>query len=315
MKRIRKISLLIMALLLCLTLCGAAFAAEAPTEAPAETAETAVTETAETTVTETASAAQTNGRQIVLVPYDENGNIVGGTGLAGCTGGATLFVNHKYRVVACYYEQANNKIVETSDKLLIDVECDNPALTYEGNVINIEPAPNAFSFTVRIADPTAEGGEVKYTAQVTRFNFSIIELLIAGVGIYLIVNAIRGKSNTFSDEFIKDEKKPLFRKLALLAGILSGLALIAAAVLSICFSYLEWTTVARYVCLGLAFVLLIGIAVVNSLFTDKEKRDKAESSKYGKAPSSAAFEFDGTEPTLDEVLADIDKEQKDSGSN
>lgn len=302
MKLMRKIAILLAALLvfgLCTAVSADLIADDwATTEAPTETA--------------TTGSTGTSARQIVLVPYDEEGNLVGSSGLMGCVGGTTLYIKHAYRLVVCYYEQANSKIIETQDKLLLGVECDSPYLTYSGNEINLASADKAYSFTCRVADPTAEGGEAKYTVSVNRFNFSIIELLIAAVGVYLIVTAIRGKGSTFSDEYIKDEKKPLFRRLALILGILAGLVLIASGIIAICFSYCDWSALARYICLGTALALLIAMAVVNSVMTDREKRDKADKQKMGGSGSSAAaFEFDGTEPTLDEVLESIEQEKKD----
>lgn len=295
MKRIRKISLLLLALVLAAVFCAAVGA-----------------EAAENTAAPTAGSNST-AKQIVIVPYDEEGKIVSNNSIVSCMGGTTLYIKHKYRLVVCYYEQASNKIVETSDKLLLDVASDAGApLAWNGNEIRLDAADEAYTFNVRVADPRAEGGEVNYAISVTRFNFSVIELLIAAVGVYLIVNAVRGKGSTFGDEFIKDEKKPLFRRLALILGILSGLVLIASAVLTICFSYIDGVNVIRYVLLGSALALLIAMAIINSVFTDREKRDKADKRRMGGAANtSAAFEFDGTEPTLDEVLDGIEQEKKE----
>lgn len=301
MKLTHKIAILLAALLV-LGLC-AAVSADVIADDPVTAAPTEST---------AAGTTSTSARQIVLVPYDEEGNLVGSSGLMGCVGGTTLYIKHTYKLVVCYYEQATSKIIETDDKLLLGVECDSPYLTYSGNVINLASADKAYNFTCRVADPSEEAGQVNYTVSVNRFNFSIIEFLIAAVGLYLIVTAIRGKGSTFSDEYIKEEKKPLFRRLALLLGILAGLVLIASGIIAICFSYCDWSAIARYICLGTALALLIAMAVVNSVMTDREKRDKADKQKMGGSGSSAAaFEFDGTEPTLDEVLESIEQEKKD----
>ncbi|MBQ1817729.1 MAG: hypothetical protein II124_03760, partial [Clostridia bacterium] len=58
------------------------------------------------------------------------------------------------------------------------------------------------------------------------------------------------------------------------------------------------------------------MAVINSLMTDKNKRDKAQQTARTGGPtnSAAAFEFDGSEPTLDEVLADMEKGKSEDGA-
>ena len=156
-----------------------------------------------------------------------------------------------------------------------------------------------------------DGAEASGDFSVSRFNFSILELVIAFLGGYVIISALRGTGSLFTDEFIKEEKKASFKRIMRIMAIVCGLVLIASAVATVCFSYIDGINIVRYVCLGLAFVLLIGMAVINSLMTDKNKRDKAQQTARTGGPtnSSAAFEFDGSEPTLDEVLADIEKDK------
>lgn len=304
MKLSKKLLLVVMAMLLALTLCGAVFAesGEKADEGAADPGDT-------TTIGATGTAAPVNNKQVVLIALDGEGKAVKSAAGSSCMGGTTLFINHDYIIEAKYYDSATRELIDTDDKLVLGVDTESSCVTVEGNTIKLAASPDPYTFTIKVADPTVEGGEAQYTAGVNRFNVSLLEILIALAGVYVIVSALRGSSNLFSDEFIKDEKKPAFRRIIRILAVITGIALIVSAVLAIFFSYVDGTDIVRYVLLGLAFVLLIAMAVVNSVMTDREKRDKAHGPAAGSPVNpNAAFEFDGTEPTIDEVLADIENE-------
>ena len=303
MKTTKKLLLVVLAMLLALTLCGAVFA-----ESGEKTGDDAA-DAGDTTTTGAVTTGTESPKQVVLIALDGNGDPVKSSTGSSCMGGTTLFIKHDYIIEAKYYDSTTRELIETDDQLVLGVDSDTDYITVEGNRIKLAAAPEPYNFTIRVADPTAANGEASYPAAVNRFNVSLLELLIGFAGIYVIVSALRGTSNLFNDEFIKDEKKPVFRRVIRIMAIITGLALIAAAVLAIFFSYIDSVRIIRYVLLGLAFLLLIGMAIVNSVMIDREKRDKAQAGHSGPVNSSAAFEFDGSEPTIDEVLADLEKEK------
>lgn len=306
MKSLKKLLLVTLSLVLMLALCGAVLAAETGDKGESEPAAGDTTTTGAVTETE---AAAVKGDQVTYETLDSEGNPIRVSGTAACSGSAPLYVNHDYTLNFKYYDTATRQTFDPDKVIVVKVETDSDCVTQEGNTIRLAASEKPYTFRVTVEMP--DGTEASGDFGVNRFNFSILEIVIAFLGGYVIVSALRGRGSLFTDEFIKEEKKADFKRIMRIMAIVCGLALIASAVLTVCFSYIEGVNIARYICLGLAFVLLIGMAVVNSVMTDKEKRDKAQQTARTGGPtnSSAAFEFDGTEPTLDEVLADIENEK------
>ncbi|MBQ4341349.1 MAG: hypothetical protein II756_02450 [Clostridia bacterium] len=325
MKTLKKLILAVTVLALMLALCTAVFASEGDTTTTGESAaagDTATTgESATTGETDGASAEATAAPaatdpasavadQVTYETVDGNGNPVRISGLAACSGGsAPLYIGHEYTINFKYYSTSRRETVDPGKVIIKSVESESDKVSFDGNTVHIAASDTPLTFKVTVEMP--DGAEASGDFSVSRFNFSILELVIAFLGGYVIISALRGTGSLFTDEFIKEEKKASFKRIMRIMAIVCGLVLIASAVATVCFSYIDGINIVRYVCLGLAFVLLIGMAVINSLMTDKDKRDKAQQTARTGGPtnSSAAFEFDGSEPTLDEVLADIEKDK------
>ncbi len=302
MKLSKKLLTIVLALLLALAVCGAVLAesGEKTDESTGDAGDT----TTVGAITETeGAAAPASNLQVVLLALDGNGDPVKTPGASSCMGGTTLYVDHNYMIRAQYYDPSTRELVETDDQLILGFESEADYITQNGNTLRLAAAPKPYSFTITVADPNSAEGQVTYPASVTRFNVNLLEMLIGLAGIYLIVNALRSNSSFTNDEFIKEEKKTSFRRAVRTLAIIAGIALIIAAVLAIFFSYKDGVAIVRYVLLGVAFASLIGMAVVNATMTDREKRAKAQQGMHAPVNSSAAFEFDGSEPTIDEVLA------------
>ncbi|MCR5610370.1 MAG: hypothetical protein K6F68_00850 [Clostridiales bacterium] len=317
MKKLRKLSALLIAVMLVFAFAAIANAqGEAPkeTEIPVEPAEVPTTG-AEPDATENPIP---EGYQIGLFVLDGEGKTVpASAGLLSCmTGGSVdLFIKHDYQIVAKLYN-SKNEYLEPDTELILGVDDLSGHTTLEHNRVILHASDTPYTFSLRILSTTAENGETSYPISVKRFKIEATDLLIAALAIYLVVSVFRKNSSLFSNEFIKEEKKPLYNKLITALGVAAGIVLIAGAVIGICFSYLDWAKIVRYVLMGLGAVLIIGMFVVNNVMTDKEKRDKAAQTARtgGGNASKAAFEFDGTEPTLDEVLENMKNEQK-NGEN
>ena len=312
MKNLRKLALLLIAAVLVFSVCGAVFAEESAdaTPDPNDTTTVGATEPAATE-----AAAETKPDPTYKV-YDENGKEVMDMSGLGCLGGSVnLYIKHGYKVVIGYVD--GSKMKETEDELIADVQTDNSAVTRDHNTVVFPASDTPYKVTITVVYPKAEKGTVDLTLSVKRFNLSLPDIIVAFVAVYVLINAITGKGALFTDEFIKDDKKELFKKIMRILACVTGVMFLTAAVLSICFSYLGWVKVLRYVLFGVGLASLITIMIVNARFTDKEKRQKAQQTSLtgGPTSSAAAFEFDENEPTVDEVLAEIERKKNENSEN
>ena len=305
MKTLKKLALFLLIAMLAISVCGAVFA-----EGSADASE-APTEAAATDAAATEAPAETKPDATYRI-YDENGKTVTDMSAMSCLGGSmNLYIKHAYKVVIGYAD--GTKMKETEDELILDFETDNPGVTRDHNTINLPASDTPYKVTVKVAYPKAKEGSVDLPLTVKRFNVSLPDIVVAFIAVYVLINVFTGKGALFSDEFIKDEKKDQFKKLVRLLACVTGVMFLAAAVLSICFSYLDWVKIVRYVLFGLGLASLIAMMIINSVFTDKEKKQKAQATSLTGGPSSsaAAFEFDENEPTVDEVLAEIEKQKNE----
>ncbi len=307
MKTMRKLLLLLAALMLALVFCGAAFA-----EGGADPSETTAPEdTAVPSDAEIDSSSDNEIYNVTCTVTDGEGMPVKGIGVINCVNsGAPFFIKHDYIITFGY--NANGTFKETDDKLLIEVDTSSGFVIVNHNQIKLKAADKPYSFNVKY-QVKSSGGEGDYTFNVQRFKLDFADMLTAAVGVYIIVSALRAKGSLFNDEYIKDDKKVLFKRLMRILAIGAGVIFIISAVLSVCFSYLDWVRTVRLVIFIIGLALLIGMIVLSTVFTDKEKRAKAQRGPVTAASSSnAAFEFDEDEPTLDEVLAKIEREQTEN---
>ena len=309
MKNLRKILVVLLAVLVALTLAAAVFAEG---EEPKGTDEPAGASDTSATGTDTATAAPASNKSVNYYSItDENGkDMLASSGLGCLGGGPTFFIKHEYTIVLGYYDSTTRKTEETDDQLVLGIAGGNGNVTYDHNTIKLAASDKPYSFELSYLRTDGVEGEAVLTINVSRFKFEISDLVVAAIGVYVIICVFRGGGALFDYTYIKEDKLALFKKLVLALSLAAGLALIASAVIAICFSYLSWVKIARYVLFGVGAACLIALTVINSVFTDKEKRDKAQQNQRtgGGSPSKAAFEFDGSEPTLDEVLAEREKE-------
>lgn len=307
MKTMRKLLLVLLALTVVLAFAGAALAEEATT-APADTSDPGIAPVIGAAATENPVP---EGYSIGLFVLDGEGNTVTEKGGFSCLGSSvTLYIKHDYQIVAKYYN-SKGETIEPDEELILGVEDESGNITLEHNKLILAPADNAYTFTIKMLDPSKEEGYTSSPVSVKRFKFEFTDIFAVAVGVYVIVTAIRGSGALINDEFIKEDKKELFKKLSRILSVAAGLMFIASAVLGVFFSYCDWVFMTRYILFGVGILCLLALLIMNSIFTDKEKRDKAQQTARtgGGNASKAAFEFDGTEPTIDDVLADIEKQK------
>lgn len=315
MKNLRKLSAVIIAAILVFAFAAVVFAAE--TDAADKTGDPEGSGGVITVgaTSETTENPIPDGYQLGLFVLDGEGkNVSASGGLLSCiTGGSVdLFIKNEYQIVAKLYN-SKNEYLEPETELILGVEDESGNTTLEHNRVILRAADKPYSFTLKVLNTSSEDGYTSYPISVKRFKLEVTDMLIAALAVFVVVGVFRKNSSLFSDEFIKEDKKPLYKKIMAALGVASGVVLIAGAVIGVCFSYLDWAKTVRYIVMGVGAALIIGMFVVNTLMTDKEKRDKAQQTARtgGGNASKAAFEFDGTEPTLDEVLENMKKENKD----
>lgn len=312
MKKTIRILLVLMALVMTVTLCGAVLADAAPAD---KAEETAAAETGDATTTGGEPASTQAPMNFNLYLLDGEGKeISGSTGCLG--GGAKLFVKHDYTIVAKRYND-KGETFDTDEELILGVDSDDPHVTLEHNKIKLAASDKPYSFVIRVVDPQNAEGERTVAAAVSKYDFSIIEIVVAFLGVYIIINAIIGKRALFSDEFIKEDKKPLFKRLTMILALAAGLALIASGLVSMLLPYIDSIRTIKLVLLGAAIALLLAMSIIGSVLTDKDKRMKAQETARtgGPTSSAAAFEFDENEPTIDDVLENLNKENENDPDN
>lgn len=314
MKTLKKIALFLLIAMLALSVCGAVFAegSAGASEEPAETAAETATEAASS---EEPAATEAVKHTLTLRTYDENGKEVRDmSGMSCLSAMPNLYIKHAYKVVFGYSE--GSSMEETDDEIILDVVSENEGVTREHNTVFFPASDKPYKATIKIADPAQPENKIEVPVSVKRFNLGLTDIIVAFIAVYVLINVFSGKGALFNDEFIKEDKKPLFKKLTRILACVTGVMFLLAAVLAICFSYLDWVRIARYVLFGIGLAALIAAMILNTVFTDKEKKQKAQATALtgGNTSSAAAFEFDENEPTVDEVLAEIEKKKNEPKS-
>lgn len=235
----------------------------------------------------------------------------------GCgMGGITLFTDRDYMINFAY--AANDSNAGEPPVPELELSASDPAalekyLSVENGSVRVKAGSEPYSFNVAIK----QNGEVTNMAlnfNVAKYKLDFTDILLVAIGVYAIASAITGTGALFRNEFIKDGMEDKFKKTVRIAALIVGLCMIGVALLSIFGVRNDGLSWLKYVLFGIAMVTLIGSFVLTSRMTDKEKRAKAQATARTGGPtnSAAAFEFDENEPTIDDVLANINKNDPDN---
>ena len=265
-----------------------------------------------------ASPAQIDYSQYTLNPSITDGEGKAtrsySTGLGCGAGGLTLFTNHQYIINFDYSPKENAPVAE-----LVIEDCDPEMqakyVNVDGGSVHINTGDEPFSMTIVLLQ-NGEPTGTRLPLKVSKYKVDLTDVLIAAIGVYALITAITGKGNMFRNDFIKEGKEEQYKKLVRIASAVIAIAMLGVAAISIfgvSNDSLNWV---KYTLFGIGLAALIATFVISGRFTDKEKRAKAVAG--GPAPmhnSSAAFEFDDDEPTLDDVLAKIDSEKAENNDN
>ncbi len=132
---------------------------------------------------------------------------------------------------------------------------------------------------------------------------SLWDIIILGIGIYLLVSAIIGKGKLFENEFIIAGKEKQHKTIVRIASLVVSILMIASAALAAFDKYGKLSTL-KLIILGVMLAVFIAAMLMLRKCVDQKAKREAQEAKYtggpGKAPS-AAFEFDENEPTVDDI--------------
>ena len=263
-------------------------------------------ESAEAAATAAAEDIDTSGMSVTFSVFDGEGNetrnFSGGTGCFST--GYTFYTDHDYKI-SYIYTDGSEKVKEAAIRVIdCDPEMQSKYLKVEGNTLSIKAGKENYSFKVALFENGAVTDK-QMQINVARFKVEFTDILILGIGVYALATAITGTGAMFRNEFIKEGCEEKFKKYVRICSAVVGVCMLGVAAISIFLCGNEKAVYAKYALFGIAVAALIGSLVITSKMTDKEKKAKAYASGRtgGVSDSSAAFEFDEDEPTIDDVLA------------
>lgn len=157
--------------------------------------------------------------------------------------------------------------------------------------------------TASCANGSAFGQNEPLKLEVAPHTIKLFDIIIGGIGLYLIFSAIVGKGKLFQNDFIKEGKEEEHKKIVRITSLVIGVLMLATVAIALFDKYGEY----RLVSVGIFGVVLVAFIISTILLrrcTDLEAKRKAMNDRYapagGKTPASA-FIFDENEPTVDDV--------------
>ena len=195
-------------------------------------------------------------------------------------------------------EDGSNKVSE--DKYTAKIE-ENGYLYLNSQVIG----------DVEISASCANGSTMEtVSVPVVRRALSVWNIIMLGIGLYLLFAAITGKGRLYEAEFVKEGMEKKYKNIIRIGCLIVALLMIADGVVSALDAYGNYRIVSTIIFGAILVVIIVEPILLNSL-TDKEAKKEAQEKRLSgrdlKAPN-AAFDFDEDEPTLDDLKNSADKE-------
>lgn len=164
---------------------------------------------------------------------------------------------------------------------------------------------DSFKVTAKLADGRATGDDDSNTCTlaVVAQTANLMDMVLLGMGAYLLFLAVRGRGKLYTAEFIKEGMEKKHRLTIRLSCLISALCLISSGITAIfdgCGKYVIVKQILFYTAVGV-FVIAI---IITSLMTDKKARREAQQKQLqgrSAADHSSAFVFDDDEPTIDDI--------------
>ena len=158
--------------------------------------------------------------------------------------------------------------------------------------------------TARCANGSAVGSSEPLKFEVTPHSISLFDIIIAGMGLYLLYSPIVGKGKLFQNEFVKEGMEEKHKKTVRITSLGIGILMLAAVAIALFDKYGQYR-IATLIIFGLVLVAFIISTVLLRRCTDQEAKRKAMNDRYAgggaRKPPAAAFIFDENEPTVDDI--------------
>lgn len=149
-----------------------------------------------------------------------------------------------------------------------------------------------------LTDYTAEA-----SVSVVRQSMSVWDIIILGIGLYVLFLGITGKGKVYEAEFVKEGMELNYKRLIRICCIIISICMIASGIIAAADGYGK-LKLYKTIVFVIAVVFFIAGMIAAGNMTDKQARKEAEEKRMGgrdlKAPN-AAFEFDDDEPTIDDI--------------
>ena len=143
----------------------------------------------------------------------------------------------------------------------------------------------------------------KVLVPVTRRSLSVWDIVMLGIGLYLLFAAITGKGKLYDAEFVKEGKEQQHKLIIRITCLVVALLMIATGVVSALDGYGKYKLVNTILFIVMLVVFAVALFLLRSCTDRKAKKEAQEKRLSGrdlKAPS-AAFDFDDDEPTVDDL--------------
>lgn len=149
-----------------------------------------------------------------------------------------------------------------------------------------------------LTDYTAEA-----SVSVVRQSMTVWDIIILGIGLYVLFLGITGKGKVYEQEFVKEGMEEVHKRLIRICCLLISVCMISSGIIAAVDGYGK-LAIYQTIIFIVAIVLFIAGMIASGNMIDKKARKEAEEKRIGgrdlKAPNSA-FVFDDDEPTIDDV--------------
>lgn len=228
---------------------------------------------------------------------------------------ASIQVNTKTAAVGFYFAGESEFITPENEKfdsiaytLTAYDEEDNEL---KGDDFSYEMGDNGI-ITVNVkkigrVDIYVESTMTDYNAEasvsVVRQSMSVWDIIILGIGLYVLFLGITGKGKVYDAEFVKEGMESNYKRLIRICCFIISACMVASGIIAAADGYGE-LKIYKTIIFVVAIVFFIAGMIAAGNMIDKQARKEAEEKRIGgrdlKAPN-AAFEFDDDEPTIDDV--------------
>lgn len=228
---------------------------------------------------------------------------------------ASIQVNIKAAAVGFYFAGENEFIGPENEKY-DSIAYTLTAYDEEGNELkgddfSYEMGDNGvITVTVKKlgrVDIYAESTLTDYTAEasvsVVRQSMSVWDIIILGIGLYVLFLGIAGKGKVYEAEFVKEGMELNYKRLIRICCIIISVCMIASGIIAAADGYGK-LKLFKTIVFVIAIVFFIAGMIAAGNMIDKQAKKEAEEKRIGgrdlKAPN-AAFVFDDDEPTIDDI--------------